>query len=194
MIGLVWNGMLSFGGRWFFLARRRRISVSQPQLRLARNWLLRPAASITEGNIGHILIAILTMIVMVVGVNVVFWRPLVAWAEKFRVETSEAAEQPRSITLDLLRRSQIPAMIPGRCDPSAVASTALPGRLASPSTPCTRPDQAPGRECRLRSPAVSAGVAVRRLQRVHLTSTATGSSVKVPPRLRSRLPHVLPAS
>ena len=36
------------------------------------------------------------MVVMVIGVNVVFWRPLVAYAEKFRVETSEAAEQPKS--------------------------------------------------------------------------------------------------
>jgi NitT/TauT family transport system permease protein len=110
MIGLVWNGMLSFGGGWFFLAASEAISVFHHSYALPGIGSY-VAASITEGNIGHILIAILTMIVMVVGVNVVFWRPLVAWAEKFRVETSEAAEQPRSITLDLLRRSQIPAMI-----------------------------------------------------------------------------------
>ena len=110
MIGLVWNGMLSFGGGWFFLAASEAISVFHHSYALPGIGSY-VAASITEGNLGHIVIAILTMIVMVVGVNVVFWRPLVAWAEKFRVETSEAAEQPRSITLDLLRRSQIPAMI-----------------------------------------------------------------------------------
>ena len=51
------------------------------------------------------------MIVMVVGVNVLFWRPLTAWAERFRVEESEAAEAPRSLTLDVLRRSRIPRTI-----------------------------------------------------------------------------------
>ncbi len=34
-----------------------------------------------------------------------------AWAEKFRIETSEAAEQPESVTLDILRRSQVPRYI-----------------------------------------------------------------------------------
>ena len=57
------------------------------------------------------LLAIAVMIVMVVGVNVLFWRPLTAWAERFRVEESEGAEAPRSLTLDLLRRSRIPRTI-----------------------------------------------------------------------------------
>jgi NitT/TauT family transport system permease protein len=51
------------------------------------------------------------MIVMVIGVNVIFWRPLVAWAEKFRIETSEAAEAPKSHVLNLLRRSKVAAAI-----------------------------------------------------------------------------------
>src|SRR5450755_3294578 len=46
-----------------------------------------------------------------VGVNVLFWRPLVAYAEKFRVETSEATEQPRSYVLGFLRQSHIPAYV-----------------------------------------------------------------------------------
>jgi NitT/TauT family transport system permease protein len=51
------------------------------------------------------------MVVLVVGVNVLFWRPLTAWAERFRVEESEGAEAPRSVTLDLLRRSQFPRLV-----------------------------------------------------------------------------------
>ena len=57
------------------------------------------------------LLAIAVMIVMVVGVNVLFWRPLTAWAERFRVEESEGAEAPRSLMLDLLRRSRIPRAV-----------------------------------------------------------------------------------
>jgi NitT/TauT family transport system permease protein len=51
------------------------------------------------------------MVVMVVGVNVLFWRPLTAWAERFRVEESEATEAPRSLVLNLLRRSHVPALM-----------------------------------------------------------------------------------
>ena len=101
MIGLVWNGMMSFGG-WLVLPRRvggdhRRPTTATPCPGSAPTW----PPSITEGNLGHIVIAIAVMIVMVVGVNFLFWRPLVAWAEKFRVETSEATDQPRSVTLDV---------------------------------------------------------------------------------------------
>jgi NitT/TauT family transport system permease protein len=42
---------------------------------------------------------------------VVFWRPLTAWVERFKVEQSEAAEIQRSFVLDLLRRSRWPRLL-----------------------------------------------------------------------------------
>jgi NitT/TauT family transport system permease protein len=57
------------------------------------------------------LLAIGTMIVMVVGVNAVFWRPLTAWAERFRFEQAAASQAPRSIMLEMLRRSAVPAVV-----------------------------------------------------------------------------------
>ena len=38
--------------------------------------------------------------------NVLFWRPLTAWAERFRLGDSAGVEVPRSVTLDVLRRSR----------------------------------------------------------------------------------------
>ncbi|MEU0528927.1 ABC transporter permease [Amycolatopsis tolypomycina] len=110
MIPLTWNGMMSFGGGWFFLVASEALSVNN------HNWALPGvgayvAAATGEGDLGKVLLAIAVMIVMVVGVNVLFWRPLTAWAERFRVEESEAAETPRSVTLTLLRRSRIPAFL-----------------------------------------------------------------------------------
>jgi len=61
------------------------------------------------------------MIIMVVGVNTLFWRPLVAWSEKFRVETSEAAEAPRSVVLSALRRSRVPATVARPLQPVGAA-------------------------------------------------------------------------
>jgi NitT/TauT family transport system permease protein len=51
------------------------------------------------------------MIILVVTVNFFFWRPMVAWAERFRIEESEAAERPKSIVFDVLRRSTVPGLI-----------------------------------------------------------------------------------
>ncbi|MFD7587304.1 ABC transporter permease [Kitasatospora sp. NPDC059811] len=107
MIPLVWNGMMSFGGAWFFLAASETISVLNHRYALPGMGSY-AAAAIAAGNLGQVGIAIAVMVVMVMGVNVLFWRPMVAWSERFRVEESEAAERPRSLMLDLLRRSSVP--------------------------------------------------------------------------------------
>jgi NitT/TauT family transport system permease protein len=109
MIPLVWNGMMSFGGAWFFLAASESISV------LGHTYALPGigayvAAAMEQGSPGKVGIAIAVMVVMVIVVNMLFWRPMVAWAERFRAEESAAAERPRSLTLDLLRRSSLPGL------------------------------------------------------------------------------------
>lgn len=110
MIPLVWNGMMSFGGGWFFLTASEALSVNNHEYALPGVGAYVAAAS-DAGELDKVLLAIAVMVVMVVGVNALFWRPLTAWAERFRVEESEAAEAPRSVTLDLLRRSRIPAAL-----------------------------------------------------------------------------------
>ncbi len=110
MIPLVWNGMMSFGGAWFFLAASESISVLNHTYALPGIGSYVATAE-RQGSLSKVGIAIGVMIIMVVAVNVVFWRPLVAWAEKFRFEESSAAERPRSVVLDLLRRSSVPDLI-----------------------------------------------------------------------------------
>jgi len=107
MIGLVWNGMMSFGGGWFFLAASEAISVGNNKYTLPGIGSY-VATAVKKGDLNEVGIAIVVMTVMVIGVNVLFWRPLVAYAEKFRVETSEAAEQPKSYVLNFLRQSHLP--------------------------------------------------------------------------------------
>src|SRR5882757_3109316 len=110
MIPLVWNGMMSFGGGWFFLTASEALSVNNHQYALPGIGAY-VATATADGELSKVLLAIGVMIVMVVGVNVLFWRPLTAWAERFRIEYSESAEAPRSLTLNLLRRSRIPAAL-----------------------------------------------------------------------------------
>ena len=109
-IPLVWNGMMSFGGGWFFLVASEGMTVGR------KNFALPGVGSyagqaISDGDLGKVGLAILTMVIMVVGVNFLFWRPLTAWAERFKVEQSEAALTQRSVVLDFLRRAGWPKLL-----------------------------------------------------------------------------------
>ncbi|MFJ7244168.1 ABC transporter permease [Kitasatospora sp. NPDC098652] len=110
MIGLVWNGMLSFGGGWFFLVASEAISVDNQRYALPGVGSYAGAA-IAAGDLGRVGWAIATMAVLVLGVNFLFWRPLTAWAERFKNEQSEATEVQRSVVLALLRRSRLPRLL-----------------------------------------------------------------------------------
>jgi NitT/TauT family transport system permease protein len=138
MIPLVWNGMMSFGGGWFFLVASEALSVDNHTFVLPGIGAFVATAN-AQGQWGRILVAIGVMIVLVIGVNVLFWRPLTAWAERFRVEDSEAAEQPRSIVLNLLRRSRLPHLL-GRVLGRLVSPVDwLMGRLGVADHPLTVP-------------------------------------------------------
>jgi len=106
MIGLVWNAMMSMGGGWFFLTAAEAITVSGRQYTLPGMGSYIGEA-IAQGSLGKVGIAVGVMVLLVIGVNAVLFRPLVAWAEKFRMEDSESSDKPRSLMLDLLRRSHI---------------------------------------------------------------------------------------
>jgi NitT/TauT family transport system permease protein len=110
MIGLVWNGMMSFGGGWFFLTASEAITVNKHTYALPGIGSYVAAASF-HSQLGRVLLAIGVMIVMILGVNFVFWRPMVAWSERFRMEESEASEKPRSLMLDTLRNSHVPRLV-----------------------------------------------------------------------------------
>jgi NitT/TauT family transport system permease protein len=109
IVGLVWNGMMGFGGGWFFLAASEAISVLNQTYTLpgVGSYVAR---AIDAGNLGHVGLAILTMVVMVLVVNVLFWRPLTAWAERYKVEEASAAEHQSSLVLNLLRRTSWPRL------------------------------------------------------------------------------------
>ncbi len=110
MIGLVWNGMMSFGGAWFFLTASEAITVNKHSYALPGIGSY-VAAATRQSELGKVLLAIVVMIVLVLAVNFVFWRPMVAWSERFRNEQTEAIEQPRSFMLDTLRRSHVPHLL-----------------------------------------------------------------------------------
>jgi NitT/TauT family transport system permease protein len=115
-IGLLWNAMMSFGGGWFFVAASEAISVLNQEYTLPGIGSY-VAAAIAAEDLGALVLAILTMGVVILLVDQFFWRPLVAWADKFKLERSAAAEAPRLWVLDILRASRIPGMISAALSP-----------------------------------------------------------------------------
>ena len=108
-IGLVWNGMMSFGGSWFFLTASELIIVGGHRYTLPGVGAY-VGVAVEQGRLGHVVWGIVTMIIMILVVNVLFWRPLVAYVERFRLEQTEATQKPRSMVLSALRRSSWPAV------------------------------------------------------------------------------------
>ena len=120
MIPLVWNGMMSFGGSWFFLIASEVISVNNRVYALPGIGAYVAAATQRE-EAGRVFLAIGVMVAMVIGVNFLFWRPLTAWVERFRSGDTVTADQQRSIVLNLIRRSIIPAFVARAARPLGVA-------------------------------------------------------------------------
>ncbi|AYF78106.1 ABC transporter permease subunit [Nocardia yunnanensis] len=116
MIPMIWNGMMSFGGAWFMLASSEIISVSGNDQALPGMGSFIAAAT-EEAAVGKLVLGAIVMVVTIVLVNVLFWRPFTAWSERFRVEHTEAALAPRSLVLDLLRRTTVPGRIAARLRP-----------------------------------------------------------------------------
>jgi NitT/TauT family transport system permease protein len=103
-IGLVWNSMMSVAGGWFFLMACEMFPLGQRDFRLpGLGSYLQTAAS--AGDTQSILWGLATMIAVIVLLDQFVWRPVIAWAEKFKVEQVESTDLPRSWVLNLLQRS-----------------------------------------------------------------------------------------
>jgi len=109
-IGLVWNSMMSVAGGWFFLMACEMFVLGPRDFRLpGLGSYLQTAAS--AGDTRSILWGVITMIAVIVLLDQFVWRPVIAWAEKFKVEQVESSDAPRSWALDLIRHSRSLAKI-----------------------------------------------------------------------------------
>jgi NitT/TauT family transport system permease protein len=132
IVGLVWNGMMSFGGSWFFLAASEAISVGNQNYTLpgVGSYV---AAAVIDKNIPALVWAALTIAIVIVVVDQLFWRPVVAWADRFRFEQSAAAEPPRSWVYDIIRAAHIPTIVARAWAPVGEVFNRTLARLSRPS-------------------------------------------------------------
>jgi len=104
-IGLVWNSMMSVAGGWFFLMACEMFVLGDKDFRLpGLGSYLQTAAS--SGDTRSILWGVATMVLVIVLMDQIIWRPVIAWAEKFKLEQVESADAPQSWFLDLIESSR----------------------------------------------------------------------------------------
>ncbi|MGO4479562.1 ABC transporter permease [Massilia sp. 2TAF26] len=101
---LLWNMMMSMSGGWFFLVAAEAISVAGQDIKLPGIGAF-IAVAIEQENGKAVAWAILAMLAGIVLYDQLFFRPLLAWADKFRFEESQGETAQRSWLLDWGRRS-----------------------------------------------------------------------------------------
>ncbi len=102
--GLVWNSMMSWAGGWFFLMYAEMFTMGDRSFQvLGLGSYLQQAANAGDGRAE--VAGLLALVLLIVGLDQLVWRPLIAWADKFKLETVGNQAPPRSAVLMLLRRS-----------------------------------------------------------------------------------------
>src|SRR5579863_5808945 len=104
-IGLVWNSMMSVAGGWFMLMVCEMFVLGSKDFRLpGLGSYLQTAAN--SGDTQAIVWGVGTMITVIVVVDQIVWRPVIAWAEKFKMEQVESTDAPHSWFLNVLAGSR----------------------------------------------------------------------------------------
>lgn len=103
---LLWNAMMSMSGSWIFLVAAEAISVGQYQITLpgVGSYI---ALAIAQKNLTAIGYAIVAMLIVIALYDQILFRPLTAWAQKFKTENTAAEELPESWLLNLFQRTRL---------------------------------------------------------------------------------------
>jgi NitT/TauT family transport system permease protein len=105
MPALIWNMMMSMSGGWFFVVAAESISVGHTTVALPGigSYI---ALAIEQRDLTAIGWAIATMLIVILLYDQLLFRPLVAWADRFRVEQEPGTRAPKSWVLTTLRRAR----------------------------------------------------------------------------------------
>jgi NitT/TauT family transport system permease protein len=105
-ISLIWNSMMSWAGGWFFLMAAEIFTVGERDFRLpGLGAYLQEAAN--RGDIAAIAWGLGALVSVVVVLDQLVWRPLLAWSNRFKLEMVAGAEAPSSWFYSVLRHSRL---------------------------------------------------------------------------------------
>jgi len=104
--GLVWNSMVSVANGWFFLMAAEAFKLGSRDFRLPGLGAYMSVA-VEQSNTRAEIYAILAMLALVILLDQLVWKPIVAWSQRFQMDDAVRVEKHRSWLLKLLRRSEL---------------------------------------------------------------------------------------
>ena len=110
MPGLIWNMMMSMSGGWFFVVASEAISVGDIHYTLPGIGSY-VARAIQDRDLAAVGWAIIAMTFTIVVYDQLLFRPMVAWADKFRYEQTAAQVVPRSWVIELYHRAKLMKLV-----------------------------------------------------------------------------------
>lgn len=132
--GLIWNTMMSMSGAWFFVVASEAITVGNTTVTLPGigSWL---ALAIAARDVKAVLLAVGAMALVILAYDQLIFRPIVAWADKFRFEQTAAQNRPRSWVYDIWRRAGLLKRVGAAVGvvSDGLASLLPPRRLSRPA-------------------------------------------------------------
>jgi NitT/TauT family transport system permease protein len=105
-ISLVWNSMICMARGWFVLMISETFRLGNEDFRLPGIGAYMSVA-VEGGRWDAIVCALAVMAGMIILLDQLLWRPLVVWAQRFRVEEEAGSEEMSSWFLTWLRRSRL---------------------------------------------------------------------------------------
>ena len=186
-VGLIWNSMMSMAGGWFFLMVTETFQLGNRDFRLPGIGSYMSVA-VESGDTKAMIGAVVAMILMIVALDQLLWRPIVVWAQKFRIEDTTQEEVMESWFLDLLRHSHIlrwlgtiGASIRRSLHRSPVQSSQVPAAAVTSTSSSDSPARTANRPVagilvsRLGFVLLAAGLAVALVQVVRLLASVSAA-------------------
>ena len=108
--GLVYNSMVSMAGGWFFLSITEAFQLGDQDYRVPGIGSYMSVAKEQHNGWAQVY-AVIAMVLLIVAIDQLIWRPLIVWSNKFKIEDTEAEYQDRSAVLRFLSRSRVVAWL-----------------------------------------------------------------------------------
>jgi NitT/TauT family transport system permease protein len=105
-VNLAWNSLMSMAGGWFFLSVCEAFTLGDREFRLPGLGSYM-AAAIDQGNNGAMCMGITAMIAVIILMNIVVWRPTLAWVHRFRLEDVPGVAENEPFIQLMLKESNI---------------------------------------------------------------------------------------
>jgi NitT/TauT family transport system permease protein len=133
--GLVYNSMVSVAGGWFYLSIIEAFQLGDQDFRVKGVGSYMSVAQ-DQNNGWAQVYAVIAMIILIVAIDQLIWRPLIVWSNKFKIEDTESEYQDRSAVLRFFSRSRVVAWLHKRFTGLVMRPAAI--KLAATPVPAPR--------------------------------------------------------